>query len=100
MLKTLLTRYKDKVFHFVAGLLVGSFVLIAERFFAPPPVQVFWAIAFAALAGAAKEGLDHYENARAIDKGEPAMHDVSFWDFLATTAGGLFVAILYTVNNR
>lgn len=100
MLQTLLARYKDKVLHFVAGLIVGSLVLIAARYFAPPPVHVFWAVLFAAAAGAAKEAFDHFENAADIEAGRPLSHDVSVWDFLATTAGGLFVAILYALHNR
>jgi uncharacterized membrane protein len=100
MLQNLLTRYKDKVLHFVAGLIVGSLVLIVARHFAPPPVHPFWAVLFAAAVGAAKEALDFYENTQAENKGEPPPHDVSVWDFLATMAGGLFVAIVYTVHNR
>lgn len=100
MLQTLLVRYKDKVLHFVAGLIVGMFVLVAARFFSPPPVHAFWAVVFAAAVGAFKEALDHYENTQAIEADQPPVHDASVWDFLATTAGGLFVAILYTLHNH
>lgn len=100
MLQTLIERYKDKVLHFVAGLVVGSLVLIVARYFAPPPVNAFWAVVFAAAVGAAKEGLDFFENMQAANKGEGPLHDVSIWDFVATTGGGLFVAILYTLHNR
>jgi hypothetical protein len=100
MLQTLLARYKDMVLHFVAGLVVGAFVLIAERYFAPPPVHAAWAVVFAALMGAAKEALDHYENLREIERGQAPSHDVSVWDFLATSAGGGFVALLYMLHNH
>ena len=96
----MLELYKDKALHFVAGLIVGCFVLIAARFFGPQPVNAFWAVAGAAFAGACKEALDAYENVREEDAGQTPTHDVSLWDFLATTGGGLLVAILYTLHNR
>lgn len=95
-----LALYKDKVLHFVAGLVVGSLVLIAARYFGPPPVNALWAIAGAALAGVCKEAYDHLENLRDLGQGEPASHDVSVWDALATTGGGLAVAILYVITHR
>ena len=95
-----LALYKDKVLHFIAGLVVGSLVLIAARYFAPSPVNAFWAIAGAAFAGVCKEGYDYFENLRAAKAGAPPEHDVSVWDALATTGGGLAVAILYGLAHR
>jgi xanthosine utilization system XapX-like protein len=96
----MLELYKDKVLHGVAGLIVGSLVLIVARHFAPPPVNSFFAVIGAAFAGACKEGWDYLDNKRhAMEPGWVA-HDVSLWDALATTAGGLVVAIVYSLSNR
>jgi hypothetical protein len=47
--------------------------------------------AVAALAGVCKEVADYVANNRAAARGEPVPHGVELADFIATTAGGLFV---------
>lgn len=93
--------YKDKVLHFIAGLIVGSLVLIVARYFAPPPVNSFVAVIGAAFAGGCKEAWDWFENSRNEGKTPGYVaHDVSLWDALATAGGGLAVAIVYSIAHR
>lgn len=75
---------KDKSAHFVVGaLLVLPFWLFGHGLFG---LAVVTFVAFL------KELLDYLRNRKLVKQGLPKAHGVSFWDFLATVAGGAVVA--------
>ena len=63
---------QDKMFHFVAGLIVGAFFAIACHFPAP--------LVAALVFGALKEAFDYWTT-----------RDVDWWDLVATGIGGLTI---------
>lgn len=92
---------KDKALHFTAGLIAGSLGLLVSRWAMPPGIPGV-AILAAALAGVGKEGWDYWQNARAFkaDPKAPPPHDVDLFDAVATFAGGLAVAIVFSIAHR
>lgn len=92
---------KDKALHFAAGIVVGSLALIASRWIEPGGLP-FIAVLAAILAGAAKEAFDWYSNEQAKTEAPsaPPPHDVDLWDAVATSLGGLAVAVVYSLAHR
>jgi hypothetical protein len=78
---------QDKANHLV----YGSIVFLAGAFVGGQVGQnpADCGLAAAAAAGALKELADWLLNRKALAAGLPPQHGVEFWDFAATTAGGL-----------
>lgn len=72
---------KDKQAHFIVG--AGLFFLLAAC-----GVPTLFAICIVSLIGAAKEIYDHFH---------PDLYTCDFFDWLATTLGGLFAFAVWSV---
>lgn len=83
---------QDKANHIVGGVLAGVAVAVVCTLVGFPHCSRTGAIVGAAIAGAAKEGIDWYLNRRARAAGMLPPHTVDPYDFLATLCGGLLVA--------
>ena len=84
----------DKSHHFIAGALVGDVAAVAVILAGHPEYAWGAALALAMLAGAFKEALDWRDNHLA----DAQVHGVEFMDALATTLGGVAVAIPLAVQ--
>lgn len=86
----------DKAMHVLYGAviaLVAMMVCYALRIHSAP----MWAIAAAACFGAGKEAKDWRDNRLAAKAGQPPVHTVEVIDFIATLAGGVFAAAVWTL---
>lgn len=85
---------QDKANHAVYGAVLtalgASLAIVAG---APPWAAALAGAVLAAAAGLLKEQLDARANAKALAAGQPPPHGVERADALATTAGGLLVAV-------
>ena len=85
----------DKANHHVYGsycAVVARLLAHALPQYAIPPSAA--AMAGATIAGAVKEGIDAALNYLAVRRGEIVPHTVDLYDFLATAAGGIPVALV------
>lgn len=83
----------DKANHMIYGFLIGLGFAIFARFVWHNPFYPLTPILAAAIVGALKELLDWYGNEKALHENKPPAHDVDFWDFVATTSGGIAATI-------
>lgn len=87
----------DKVLHFAGGVVFGSVGCVLALLLGG---HAWWALALAAAAGFAKEGLDLLQNRQAAAAGLPASHTVDFLDAIWTTVGGTVPALVFVVCTK
>jgi hypothetical protein len=80
----------DKLAHVIVGAVIAAVVGAVAAAAGVAEARAIGAAA-AAGSGAGKEVADYLLNLRAAERGEPGRHGIELADFLATTAGGLFV---------
>lgn len=96
---------QDKANHIVDGAL-GSAAIMMVAFLAhlilpfsvPWSMAAFGPVAVAAVLGASKELSDKIIDVREQAAGAPPSHDVDVFDFLATTAGGVPLSIMFAMG--
>lgn len=85
----------DKANHFIYGSVAATVSRAIGTYLLPqygiPPAAA--AMAGSCFAGVLKEGMDWYANRQAVARGEVAPHTVDPYDFVATAAGGVPVAL-------
>jgi hypothetical protein len=84
---------QDKVYHFLSGMFISMTAAVGFR-------NPMLGLGLAALAGLVKEGIDWLVNLYYTRRGEPPRHDVDFWDFFWTCAGGAAGAMIVAIFDR
>jgi len=90
---------QDKANHALYGAFITLVVLATFTALGIPHAPQY-ALGAAVVAGALKEVVDRMENMQAVQRGEPSLHGVEFWDAAATWAGGLIVFLAAVINGH
>ena len=88
----------DKANHLLFGGAIALLAALLATAAGLAPKAGAMALAAAAAAGVAKEGVDWWANRQAARAGLPLPHQVELWDALATAGGGLAVYVAWATG--